>query len=335
MASISDVAKQAGVGVGTVSRVLSGKGYVADKTREKVLKVIEELNYVPNEMARNLTQNRSNTIAVIVPDISNPFFSSMVNELEHRLRNLGYKTLLCNSDGEKTNEQSYLDLLKQNLVDGVITASNLLSGASYADIEKPIVSLDSILSPDIPMICVDHQFGGRRAAQMLIKAGCKHVLQFRDSMDAQIKKRSNDYNITLDYFPFALRHIEFEHAIKDAGIQYDEVPTKGAVTITEQIKRAEECFLLYPDVDGIFATDIPALQYARVAMAHGKRIPEDLKIVAYDGTDLVKLFYPPVNAIVQPIPEIAEKAVEVLMKQIKGEPLDQIRYVLPIRTIEP
>ena len=334
MASITDVAKRAGVGIGTVSRVMSGKGYVSDKTKAKVLDAVKELNYVPNELARSLTQKRSNTIAIIVPNISNFFYSMMVNEIEQRLRVLGYKMLLGNSFGEKTNEKNYLDLLDQNLVDGIITASSLLTEERYANIDKPVVSLDSILSPDIPMVCSDHLKGGQKAAEMLIKAGCKHVLQFRDSIDSQIKARGKGARVRVEDFPYVLRHIAFEKVIKEAGIRYDAVPTNGAVGMVEQRHLAEETFSLYPDVDGIMATDIVALQYAHVALAHGKKIPEDLKVVAYDGTDLVKIFYPKLNAIVQPIPELAKTAVELLISQINGENIDKKKHILPIHTIE-
>ena len=334
MASISDVAKLAGVGIGTVSRVLSGKGYVADKTKEKVRAAIKELNYVPNEMARNLTQKRSNMIAVIVPDISNFFFSMIVNEIESLLRQFGYRTLLGNSYGERTNEKNYLELLDQNLVDGIITASNLLTEERYANIKKPVVSLDSILSPDIPMVCADHRCGGQKAAEMLIRAGCRHVLQFRDSVEDQILFRGKGSMVNVDYFPYVLRHIEFERVIRQAGILYDEISTNGAVGMTEQRRLAEEAFSLYPDVDGVMATDIVALQYAHVALAHGRRIPEELKVVAYDGTDLVNIFYPELNAIKQPVPDIAKKAVDLLLTMIRGEKPEKMRYVLPIEPVE-
>ncbi len=334
MASISDVAKKAGVGVGTVSRVISGNGYVAEKTRERVEAAIEALNYVPNEMARNLTRQRSKTIGLIVPDITNFFFSMLVNEVEQRLHKLGYRTLLCSCNGDKDNEKDYLDHLDQNLVDGIITASSLLSGERYANIKKPMVSLECILSEDIPMVCTDHKEGGRRAAQMLINAGCQHVLQFRDSLDQQIKDRGEEFQATLDHFPYALRHIEFERVIREAGIKYSEVFTNGAVSMREQRHRAEDGFNLYSDVDGVMATDILALQYAHVAMSHGKKIPEELKIVAYDGTDLVKIFYPELNSIVQPVAMIAEKAVELLIQQIRGEKVEEMINILPIYTLE-
>ena len=91
--------------------------------------------------------------------------------------------------------------------------------------------------------------------------------------------------------------------------------------------------MLYPEADGVMATDILALQYAHIAMAHGKRIPEDLKIVAYDGTDFLRIFYTKVCAIVQPIAQIAETAVDLLIRRIEGKPIPNKRVVLPVSII--
>ena len=334
MTSIVDVARHAHVGVGTVSRVLSGKGYVSEKTREKVMASVEELNYTPNEVARNLLQNRTNTIAVIVPDLTNRFYTSFVNELEYLLRKKGYKTLLCNSFGKETNEQTYLNMLDQNLVDGIITASNLLSNTSYARITKPIVSLDSVLSPDIPMVCCDHKTGGREAARMLIKAGCRHVLQFRDGVDLDIKNHDSEIELTVDDFPYVHRHIEFERAIRSADILYDEVQTIGASSLTKIRELAEKTYEAYPDVDGLMATDVLAIQYASVALSHGRRIPEDLKIIAYDGTDFLDLFYPKLSAIVQPIDQLAQACVDYLMQEIDHQVIPENRKILPVQIID-
>ena len=97
MTTIQDVAKHAGVGAATVSRVLSGNGYVKQTTRERVLRSIEELNYTPNEMARNLFHGKSGIVAVIIPELSHPFFSEMVSAIEVGLCNLGYQTMVCNT----------------------------------------------------------------------------------------------------------------------------------------------------------------------------------------------------------------------------------------------
>ncbi len=332
MASIVDVAQRAQVGTSTVSRVLSGKGYVSDATRRKVMEAVEALDYAPNELARNLLRNRTFIVAVIVPDISNYYFSTLVNEIERFLRKKGYKTMLCNSVGRQTNEEAYLNMLARNMVDGVITCSNLLDSADYGKITRPIVSLDSVLSPDIPMVCADHRTGGRAAASMLIRAGCKYVLQFRDSISARLADNEKGITASLEDFPYTLRHVEFQKAAEAAGVRYAEILT-DAVCMTPLRKLAEEGFMTHPDADGVMATDILALQYAHIAMAHGKRIPEDLKIVAYDGTDFVRIFYPEVCAIVQPIAQIAETAVELLLRRIEGQPIPNKRIILPVSII--
>ena len=335
MTSIVDVAKHAHVGVGTVSRVLSGKGYVSEKTRDKVMASVKALNYTPNEVARNLLHNRTNTVAVIVPDLSNRFYTSFVNELEYLLRKKGYKTLLCNSFGKETNEEIYLNMLNQNLVDGVITASNLLSNSSYAKITKPIVSLDSVLSPDIPMVCCDHKTGGQQAARLMIESGCKHVLQFRDGVDLDLKNFASDVKLTIDDFPYVKRHMEFERIIREQeDIIYEEVQTISASSLERIRNLAEQVYLSHPDVDGVMATDVLAIQYASVALSHGKKIPEDIRIVAYDGTDFLDLFYPPLSAIVQPIGQLADACVEYLIQQIEHEPIKNNRKILPVQIID-
>lgn len=337
MVSIQDVAKHAHVGAATVSRVLSGKGYVSEGTRKKVIASIRELNYVPNELARNLLYNKSNTIAVIVPDVSIPFFSMFVSEVEVNLRKHGYKVLLCNTTGEKTNEAIYLNMLDRNMVDGIITASHLLDKSQYASIARPIVSLDRVLASDIPMVCADHVSGGRAAAELLIQAGCRHVLQFRDSIDAMLKFMdcTNAQDADLRDFPFVQRHVEFERLIRQAGIQYDEyVMTWNTFGTAYFQKIVEDAFRRYPDVDGILATDMLALLYIRIALQNGKEIPKDVKAVAYDGTYLMNLCYPTVTTIVQPIKDIAREVVSLLLKRIEGEPIDDNRIVLPVTVVE-
>ena len=120
MTTIQDVAKHAGVGAATVSRVLSGNGYVKQTTRERVLRSIEELNYTPNEMARNLFHGKSGIVAVIIPELAHPFFSEMVSAIEVELCNLGYQTMVCNTFYEKNYELRYLEMLKRQRVDGII-----------------------------------------------------------------------------------------------------------------------------------------------------------------------------------------------------------------------
>ena len=152
VAGIKDVAKRAGVGVGTVSRVLNGSGYVADETKEKIEIAMRELNYIPNELARNLYRKKSGIIAVLVPNISNPFFAQFVECVDEELYLAGFKMMLCNTKKESNAESEYLDMLNRHIVDGVITGVHSLDVEEYKKIHKPIVALDRYLGEHIPVV---------------------------------------------------------------------------------------------------------------------------------------------------------------------------------------
>lgn len=318
MSSIQEVAKKAGVGVGTVSRVINDSGYVSEKTRKIVEEVIEELNYKPNELARNLFRNRTNIVAVITPAIGNPYYATLCSEVENRLRKYGYKTMLCNTIGEATNEEAYLEMLERNMVDGIITGTHTLDYSCYKKIKGPIVGFDTPkLNDDILIVTVDHEKGGKLAAKALIESGCKEVLQFTDA--------------TTKNYPFIKRHKAFAKEIKKAGLICREYKPKmdnfEEKFIQENI---DEAFSMYPNVDGVFATDTHALLYMKKALSMGKRVPQDLKVVAYDGTFILNTAYPSPSAIVQPIDKLAKVAVDSLHAIINGENVDRNTKVLDI-----
>lgn len=175
MASIREVAQEAGVGVGTVSRALNGSGYVSSETRKKIEKAAKKLNYTPNELARNLYHKKTGIVGVIVPDLEHPFFASLVKYIEMELYEQGYKTMICNTVGISRREQEYLDMLERSMVDGIITASHGLEVEEYRKQTKPIVSIDRDLGPQIPLIGCDHAKGGELAAELMLKAGRKKI----------------------------------------------------------------------------------------------------------------------------------------------------------------
>lgn len=316
---IQDVAKKANVGVGTVSRVLNNNGYVSDKTRKRVEKAIQELQYTPNELARNLFRNRTNTIAVIVPDIANPFYGSLVNEIEKNLRMREYKTMLCNTVGEQTNEEVYLQMLQRNMVDGILTCTHTLDNSRYADITGAVVSFDTPpLSESSPVVTVDHKAGGRMAAELLLGCGCRHIVQFHDNF--------------LKNFPFFDRHIEFERIVRAAGVEcHSFILEQDCFTEEFFAKSVDECFEKYPDTDGVFATDMLASCYMKKAMKAGMKIPEEVSIVSYDGTYLKDFIFPTLTCIKQPVREIAETGVNLLMGMIHGERPVNKKIILPVR----
>lgn len=318
MATIQDVAKYAHVGAATVSRVLSGNGYVKEATREKVLKAIDDLNYTPNEMARNLFYQKSGIIGVIVPEASHPFFAQFLSETEVALTKRGYQAMICNTRCEENYELRCMEMLKQHRMDGIIFAAHSLNVTQYQGIDRPIVALDRKLNAEIPCVAADHREGGRLAAEELLRAGCKSVLQFRD-------------NGTVADTPSNLRYDVFEEIMRKNGIPcYSYVMGWNMFTCDYYNEITEHILEEHPDVDGIFATDEIAMRVMCRAAELGKRIPEDLKVVAYDGTRVTNYASPSLTMVVQPIQALAEKSVSLIEDKIHGRSTETGTVVLPV-----
>lgn len=305
MATIQDVAQKAGVGVATVSRVLSGKGYVKEETKNKVLSAIKELDYTPNEIARHLYYNKTGIVAVIVPQIAHPFYSEFVDKVVVELFANNYKTMICNTWSEGRYELQYFDMLRRNMVDGIICGTHSITTEEYANIDRPIVALDHTFGENVPCVCVDHHEGGSLAAKELIDAGCRNIVQFRGTPG--IKSPSEE------------RHVVFEEIVRANNIEYHDIITeRNDVSYRYADVLAEKLFNEYPDVDGVFGTDIVIMAVIKRARALSINIPKNLKVVAYDGTGITDLACPGLTKICQPIDELAIKSVEIMMSLIAG-----------------
>lgn len=317
MKTIQDVARRAGVGAATVSRVINGTGYVKEDTRERIQKAIEDLDYTPNEMARNLFHRKSHLVAILMPEVSYPYYGEFVNAAEMILYNHGYQTMICTTRKQKNYEAYYLDLLKQQKVDGIITGVHTLKTEKYDLIEGPIVALDRELNAKIPCVSVDHREGGRLAAEELIRAGCRNVLQCTGIR--AVSTPSNE------------RHWVFADIMREHGIACYNYEMKWNTFAHSYYSREAEIITeKFPKVDGFFATDTTAMCIIKSAVSRGRRYPQDFKVVAYDGTYASSLIYPTMTTIVQPITQLAEKCVEVLMDLIDGKPLKQKNYLLDV-----
>lgn len=317
MAGIRDVAKLAGVGVATVSRVLNGSGYVSDETRKKIIQAMEELHYTPNELARQLYHKKSGIIAVLMPDVSHPFFAELVKNIETILYDKGYKTMLCDTFKEKNSEKEYLNMLERNIVDGIITGVHSLNIEAYQNISKPIVAFDRILGEQIPTVRVNHKIGGQLAAQLLYESGCRNVLQFFGAR--VVSSPSHD------------RHKSFEEYMKGRGVNVTSVELLWNRFDSQYFKDVTEKALKeYPDVDGVFGADLLMVYCMKAAYREGKRIPEDLKMVAYDGTYVAEAVTPEITAIAQPINQIAKELVELVCYMIDGKSWKDHKVILDV-----
>ena len=310
MANIKDVAKEAGVSVTTVSRVMNNRGYISEKTRKKVYDAIDKINYHPNELAKNLQQQKTNLIGLILPDISVNFYAEEAKYIEEELYNRVYKLMLCNAYNSSKRENEYINMLQRNKVDGIIIGSHTLEIEDYLKINLPIIALDRYLGENIPVICADHVQGGRLAAKHLIDCGCKNVVQFAGYNKVKL--------------PANKRHLEFTKTMIENNINFKTIEMGlNSFTNEENLDYIDYMFENYKNIDGVFATDNIATLVVKEAMKRGKKIPDDLKVVGYDGTKNSELFNPILTTIKQPIKEICIDAVDKLIKLIDGEWIEE------------
>ncbi|SLK34302.1 LacI-type transcriptional regulator [Mycobacteroides abscessus subsp. abscessus] len=314
---ISDVARVAGVSPTTVSRVLNNRGYIGEETRKKVQDAMEELNYFPNDIARSLFIKKTYLIGVIFPTTSNPFYGQLIFHLENYANSLGYKILLCNSQGREDKEKSYLHMLQRNQVDGIIAGAHNRGIEEYDIPNLPVVGFDRYLSKNTPVVSSDNYDGGRKATQLLINKECNHIIHINGPSDLET--------------PANLRRKAYEDVMKEHGrnpITYE--------TLGDNEATINKLFEEHPEVDGIFASDdLIAATVLRVAKKRKRKIPHDLKVIGYDGTDTTKVLLPELSTIAQPIKDIAETCVDLLIKQIDGKwDEKEQQIILPVKLIE-
>lgn len=316
MASIRDVARKAKVAISTVSRVLNNNGYVSEDTRRKVLAAMKELDYMPNEVARNLFHNRTNFVGVMMPDIAHPFFATVTKFIEEELYENGYKVVLCNTVEKSDREKEFVDMLRRRIVDGIIMGAHSLEIEKYRNLNLPIVALDRIIE-GIPNICVDHCKGGRLAAQALLHSGCHNVVQIMGC------RKVHSYS--------EQRHIVFSEVMKSHGVQVRTVELAwNLFNFQEYLNVAKKVLDEMQDIDGIFATDQVAMAFIRVLLERGKRIPQDVKVVGYDGTSFAEGCSPSLTTVVQPMADLGKTAADSVLTLIEGGKLESDQILLDV-----
>ena len=313
---IEDVAKKAGVAVATVSRVMNNRGAISEKTRNKVWEAIRELDYHPSQIARNLQSRKTEIVGVIVPEVNHNFFAREVRYLESALCEHGYKMMLCNAMHQKNLEMDYIHMLRCNKVDGIILASHTLKNEFYEKLNLPLVSMDRYLGENIPVVTSDHVQGGRIAGEVLKNAGCRFVVQI-----------CGDFGVAK---PSDGRHEAARKILQEAGIQCCDFEIPMNVFEYQGYKKfVEELFCRYPEVDGIFCADNIACAVLQEAYKRKIKVPEQLKVVGYDGNDVAQMTIPVLTTISQQVDLLARQAVSILMEQIDGKRVSGI-YRIPV-----
>ncbi|WP_035282764.1 LacI family DNA-binding transcriptional regulator [Clostridium sp. Maddingley MBC34-26] len=320
--TMKDVAKEAGVSLGTVSKVIN-KIPVGEEYKIKVEEAIKKLGYEVDIYARGMKKQKTDTIALIIPNLMNPFFASFAYYLEFELNKYNYKLLLCNSDGNAEKELRYINMAKQSKVDGIV-------GITYSDIDKEIsnnckfVSVDRHFSrSNIPYTSSDNYKGGMIAAQKLIDIGCKNL--------AFIRTGSNIYGETYKRktgFIDVCEENKINYKVLDLIDPCENLEKKCSEFLEENIYKGK---LL---IDGIFfSTDILALRVKRIIESYGFSIPNDVNLIGYDGIKLVEELDCLVSSIHQPVDLMAQRCVEMVISLINRQAVPERNY-LPISFVD-
>lgn len=316
MATLKDVAKETGLTVTTVSRVLNNRGYISEETRQKVYEAMKKLHYQPNEVARSLTKKSSNTIGVIVPHIRHPYFAELISELEGCCYEQGYKVILCSSHEKKEREKEYIEMCSSNRVAGIILCSGTVSVEEFEGSNLPLITIERYLENGTASVECDNKQGGQLAAKVLIQSGCKNLLHFSGVHEHAM--------------PADLRGEGFAEICGQEGIKHKEIQTSAfQYNHLEYHEFIEAILRENPEVDGIFASsDLIAAQIIQVCAKLNKKIPEDMKIVGFDDVNIAFLTTPQITTIHQPIKEMAQLAVNMVIDAANGK-------VVPKRTMMP
>lgn len=315
--TIRDVAKKANVSVSTVSRVINQKGYVHEETKILVNRIIAEIGFIPNQLARSLTNRSSKIIGVIVPHIGPSFYGELLEGIESQAAAYGYKIMFCHTQDDPDRELEYLKFFEQYNIEGLIIASNFSNRDKIAELNIPVVTVDHILDENIPSITSDNVKGGGLAAKRLVEAGAKNIIVFRGpsflltTMErtigflTEIKK----HDLYVDIFDFDL--------------------------VNPDTKLIEEILRNNMHVDGIFTfSDTLAFAALNILNRLGKKVPEDVSLVGYDDTPYSKWVTPSITTIHQSVNFMGKQSFINLTRLIRGVELDSLHDIIDVKLIE-
>ena len=314
-ASLADIAKALSVSKTLVSLVLNGKGNevgINVDTQKRVVAKAQELNYKPNQFARGLRMGKSNTLGLVVSDISNTFYAKICRSAEDYAARNGYNLFICSSDENAVKELHLIQMLVDRQVDGLIISTSQETTKEFTRLKKlklPFVLIDRHFPRlDANYVTVDNFQGGYDATKHLLDIGHKRVghLTISPSHLITVKERTRGYR----------------EALKDAGIRYEkslvrEIPfynihTRVKQEVKELLRSPHNISALFVANNNLATAVIECMNELQL------RIPHDLALVSFDDVELFKLCYPPVTAVSQPIEEIGRKATEILIGQLKN-----------------
>ena len=315
-----DIAQKAGVSKATVSMVINKRDEsISNNTRDKVLKIAKDMNYIPNYFARSLSTKKTETIGIVLPDITNPFFSEIARAIEDVASNLGYNVFFCNSDNEIKKENKYVKLLVSKLVDGVI----FISGGNSSH------NLEILVNNNVPFVLVDRyvdKFENFYGVYCLNKLGISEAVEYlvnKNKKKIAFVKGPHSVEISTQRLEGYIETMKKYRIFNEELIFENDFTIKGGIETTKEILKQKE------KVDSIiYSNDIMAFGGIKVLIKKGYKIPEDISVIGYDNIQMSQFMEPELTTVSQPIYEMGKRSCELLINVINGITLDQKQIYL-------
>lgn len=310
MPTIKDVARKSGVSVATVSRAINNSGYVHEDTLKKINAAIEELNYKPNETARSLYNKKSKMIGLLLPDITNPFFTLVARGVEDTALNHGFHIIIGNSDQQPDKELSYMETFQLNNCVGFISSA-LQYQLDFDDIKMHHVMLDRI-EKGVVTVEADHSNGGKLQAECLVNIGCSKILVISGNPS---------------YSSFNKRYEAACKVLNEKNIFFD------SLSVDEVENKLLDLYELN-HYDGIICcNDMCAILVMGLLQNNGIKVPDNVSVIGYDDIQMSEHYYPSITTVRQPAYELGKVACLNLIKLIQNKPVEE-HVVIDVRLIE-
>ncbi len=316
--TIRDVARMANVSISTVSRVLNNPDLVAKDKREKILEAIEQLNYTPNALARGLIHKRTQTLGVIIPDISNLFYAEVIRGMEDSAHESGNNLIICNTVNDQARRLASVKVLSEKQIDGIVITSEPIYPDSYElfrQLNIPIVlAATHSLEYEIPSVRVNDEQAAYDATEYLIRKGHKRIGMISGS--------------TLDPISGLPRIQGFMRALRTHGLEAaPEIRIEYAnYHFEESYEAMKKLYAKFPELTAVFASsDERAL--GAISYLHENRIqvPEQVSVIGFDNTRMAGMSYPKLTTVAQPLYQMGFQAVRKLDQLINGKQLEELR----------
>ncbi len=317
MPTIQDVARKAGVAPMTVSRVINQSGYASAEVRARVLAAVEELGYMPNTLARSLRIRRTHTLALILTDITNPFFTTLARGVEDAASKAGYTVLFGNTDESEEKEMHYLETILQKQVDGIMLVP---AGGSSHSVERirhyktPLVLLDRCVAGEaVDVVRCDSEDGAYRLTRLLLDLGHR-----------QIDLLTGPASVSTA----AERAAGFCRAMRESGIKVPEVHY-GAFTQDSGYAMSVQALSQQPRPTALIAANnFLAIGALKAIQGAGLEVPDEVAMVAFDDLPAAMVVDPFLTAAVQPAYEMGRQAAELLLARLDGSETGAAQEIL-------